>query len=453
MRNVNGRVKFRAVLSQFGSIKQISGVKWIIVTTVNPPTRQMLQVCATPGWNVLVVGDLSTPDREWQTVEQCYYLSVDDQKALGYNVVNLIPYKRYERKIIGYLFIIEAGGELVFDTDDDNIQATGEPLVLPSDVNMCAVTAKPGSTAWNAYAHFGRADLWNRGLPLDYILHGIQYADSAGNMTRVRPLIQQGLVNMDPDLDAIARLTKTFEEVSNVRFKDDVPFLAFPHGSYHPINSQNTLYTRDVLWALLLPTSTLWREDDIFRGYWNQRLLWEIGGNLVISGVTAYQLRNPHDFLLDLRQETDMYRNTSVMLDSLNAWQCPDHLGLDSCIVEIHQYLHNRGFLRGKEDVELSRAWISDLKALGYHFPRRTALKNLKTDINFTQCLLGESAATLSAGYLHKLRSYRTVSGANLAQASRKELEALFDAVECGQGDTRGCTSTDGRMTKASTNN
>ena len=100
-----------------------------------------------------------------------------------------------------------------------------------------------------------------------------------------------------------------------------------------------------------------------------------------------------------------------------------------------------------------SPARISDLKALGYHFPRRTALKNLKTDINFTQCLLGESAATLSAGYLHKLRSYRTVSGANLAQASRKELEALFDAVECGQGDTRGCTSTDGRMTKASTNN
>ena len=38
---------------------------------------------------------------------------------------------------------------------------------------------------------------------------------------------------------------------------------------------------------------TLWREDDIYRGYWVQRLLWDIGGTFVYSGPTAVQLRNP----------------------------------------------------------------------------------------------------------------------------------------------------------------
>ena len=454
VRSAAGRVEFLSILSRFSSLKPMSGAKWVIVTTVNPPTRQMLQVCATPGWNVLVVGDLSTPETEWQNVGQCYYLSVADQSALDYNAGNLIPFKRYERKIVGYLFVIEAGGEVVFDTDDDNIQATGEPLVLPFDVDTCALTAKPGSISWNAYAHFGRADLWNRGLPLDYILRGIQYADVPDNMTSVRPLIQQGLVNMDPDLDAIARLTRSFEEVSSVRFKHDVPPVAFPRGTYHPINSQNTVYTRDVLWALLLPTTTLYREDDIFRGYWNQRLLWEIGGNLLIQGVTAYQVRNPHDFLIDLQLETDMYRDGSAMLKSLNDWRCPEHLGLDGCIVEIHEHLHTSGFLRGQKDVEISRAWIRDLNALGYRFPLREggAPKKMETDIDLARCSSGTNATNLYEVYRHELQSYRTTSGVHLAQASRKELEELFDAVECGQSDTRGCIPSDGRKTKRKPN-
>ena len=274
-RSVHGRAKFEAIVSRFNITRQTSKRKWIIVTTVNPPTRQMLDVCSTPGWNVLIVGDLSTPDTDWQSVHHCYYLSVSDQNALDYHIGSLIPYKRYERKILGYLFIIEAGGDVVFDTDDDNIQATGEPLVLPT-VDTCAVTANPKGIAWNAYAHFGRPDLWNRGLPLDRVQSEMEYANTPDKATRVRPLIQQGLVNMDPDLDAITRLTKPFENISSVRF-DEAEILAFPPWSYHPINSQNTVYSRDALWALLLPTTTLWREDDIFRGYWNQRLLWEIG--------------------------------------------------------------------------------------------------------------------------------------------------------------------------------
>ena len=79
--------------------------------------------------------------------------------------------------------------------------------------------------------------------------------------------MQQGLVDFDPDLDAIQRLTKPPEETSDVHFDLDKDMLAIPPQTYHPINSQNTIFHKDALWGLILPVTTLWREDDIFRGF------------------------------------------------------------------------------------------------------------------------------------------------------------------------------------------
>ena len=117
--------------------------------------------------------------------------------------------------------------------------------------------------------------------------------------------------------------------------------LAFPATSYHPINSQNTVFLRDAFWALLLPVTTLWREDDIFRGYWTQRLMWEIGGNLVITGPTAYQLRNPHDFFLDYHMEHLMYQKTELLLQELNQWECPREQGVADCIQSLMSHLYH----------------------------------------------------------------------------------------------------------------
>ena len=77
---------------------------------------------------------------------------------------------------------------------------------------------------------------------------------------------------------------------SDVHFRTDADVLAFAPKSYQPMNSQNTVFLRDALWALILPVTTLWREDDIYRGYWVQRLLWELGGAFVYTGPTAYQV-------------------------------------------------------------------------------------------------------------------------------------------------------------------
>ena len=142
------------------------------------------------------------------------------------------------------------------DTDDDNIPAAIDPFVIKTENasgEVCADVVNRSTIAWNAYRHFGIGHLHNRGLPLRHIRPGqsLEYEQPQ----RVRPLIQQGVVHCDPDLDAIQRLVMSPAYTSDVKFSEDSTMLAFPATSYHPINSQNTVFLRDAFWALLLPVT------------------------------------------------------------------------------------------------------------------------------------------------------------------------------------------------------
>ncbi len=76
----------------------------------------------------------------------------------------------------------------------------------------------------------------------------------------------QGLADVDPDVDAIYRLTQQL----GVSFAADTASVALPEGVMCPWNSQNTLFERDALWGLLIPVTTTFRVCDIWRSYWVQ---------------------------------------------------------------------------------------------------------------------------------------------------------------------------------------
>ena len=52
----------------------------------------------------------------------------------------------------------------------------------------------------------------------------------------------------------------------HVEFDKTRPFLALPQGVMTAFNSQNTLFYHSAFWGLLLPITTRFREDDIWRG-------------------------------------------------------------------------------------------------------------------------------------------------------------------------------------------
>jgi hypothetical protein len=93
--------------------------KWIVVTTINYPTPAIQKLAKIDGWKVVVVGDKKTP-KGWNYTN-CVYLGVEKQKELGYKIYDLLPYGHYGRKNIGYIYAVQHGARVIYETDDDNM--------------------------------------------------------------------------------------------------------------------------------------------------------------------------------------------------------------------------------------------------------------------------------------------------------------------------------------------
>jgi len=98
----------------------------------------------------------------------------------------------------------------------------------------------------NIYSHFGRPDIWPRGFPLDdidarrpvaYLPEYTAISEPARGVLAPPMLIQQGLADLDPDVDAIFRLTQV-QELKQARFCKRSPSLRLSPGTFSPFNSQ-----------------------------------------------------------------------------------------------------------------------------------------------------------------------------------------------------------------------
>ena len=92
--------------------------KWIVITTIQLPTKPVETLSKLPGWSVVVVGDTKTPSN-WAH-PNCVFLSVERQRELNYRIHRLLPYRAYSRKNIGYIFAVRHGAKVIYETDDDN---------------------------------------------------------------------------------------------------------------------------------------------------------------------------------------------------------------------------------------------------------------------------------------------------------------------------------------------
>ena len=188
--------------------------------------------------------------------------------------------------------------------------------------------------------------------------------------TGLMPLIQQGLANGDPDVDAIFRLTrKEAGKKIVVKFDEKAPPVALPPSMMTPFNSQNTLFHYQALWGMLIPITTTFRVCDIWRGYWAQRLNWEVGGTLTFSTASVYQDRNEHDYTLDYADEVDLYNDAGRLVKFLISWRAPSSAsGFFDVARALSTDMAAAGFWKSG-DVALINAWIGDLISVGYKEP------------------------------------------------------------------------------------
>ena len=191
--------------------------------------------------------------------------------------------------------------------------------------------------------------------------------------------MQQGVVNGDPDVDAIFRLTKSMNyKRINITFDGTSPSFQLPVYKITPYNSQNTFFHYEAFWSLYLPITVSFRLTDIWRSYWAQRLLWLLNGTVSFYGPNAVQFRNSHSYLKDFEEEQDMYLKTEKLVKFLYEWRCRKNK-FYACVLDLSYQMALKQFWK-TEEVDSIKNWLNDLNKIGYQEP---TIVNYEYDSSF----------------------------------------------------------------------
>jgi len=322
----------------------------IVVTTIHPPGEAVRAFAGLDGHRLIIVGDRRTPPG-W-ACPGAEYLGPDRPVGAG-RLLPLLPFNHYGRKMLGYLRALETGARVIVDTDDDNIPKPGWSFP-PFDGCPRRVRGDLGFV--NIYRLFTGLRIWPRGFPLELVRSdaAIDFETGAAD-TRVG--VWQGLVDEDPDVDAIYRLTVGEPCI----FAPGDPVTLGP-GTHCPFNSQNTAFRREVFPLLYLPVHVSFRFTDILRGMVAQPIMAAAGFRLGFTAANAVQRRNPHDPMVDFVQEIPMYRHARRALEIARAETRADASMSDN-LVATYRGLRGEGIV---EDAELAplEAWLDEVGRL-----------------------------------------------------------------------------------------
>ncbi|KAB1222346.1 hypothetical protein CJ030_MR2G025526 [Morella rubra] len=353
--------------------------RWIVVSVSDYPTDSLRNLAKLRGWQVLAIGNSKTPS-DW-SLKGAIFLSLEQQAGLGFRVVDFLPYDSYVRKTVGYLFAIQHGAKKIFDSDERG-EVIGGDLGKHFDVELVGEDARqeailqyshenPNRTIVNPYIHFGQRSVWPRGLPLENvgeIGHEEYYTEVFGG----KQFIQQGISNGLPDVDSVFYFTrKSGLEAFDIRFDEHAPKVALPQGTMVPVNSFNTIYHSAAFWGLMLPVSISTMASDVLRGYWGQRLLWEVGGYVVVYPPTVHRYDRIEAY--PFSEEKDLHVNVGRLVKFLMSWRSSKHRLFEK-ILELSFAMAEEGFWTEK-DVRFTAAWLQDLLAVGYQQPRLMSLE------------------------------------------------------------------------------
>ncbi|KAB2631294.1 hypothetical protein D8674_008813 [Pyrus ussuriensis x Pyrus communis] len=353
--------------------------KWVVISVSDYPSDSLKKLVKLKGWQVLAIGNSKTPS-DW-SLKGAIFLSLEQQAQLGFRVLEYLPYDSYVRKSVGYLFAIQHGAKKIFDADDRG-EVIGDDLGKHFDVELMGEGARqetilqyshenPNRTIVNPYIHFGQRSVWPRGLPLENVGelgHEEFYTEVFGG----KQFIQQGISNGLPDVDSVFYFTrKSGLEAFDIRFDDHAPKVALPQGTMVPVNSFNTIYHSSAFWGLMLPVSVSTMASDILRGYWGQRLLWEIGGYVVVYPPTVHRYDRIQAY--PFSEEKDLHVNVGRLIKFLVSWRSGKHRLFEK-ILELSFVMAEEGFWTEK-DLKFTAAWLHDLIAVGYQQPRLMSLE------------------------------------------------------------------------------
>ena len=275
--------------------------KVIVTTTINPPTEAIRRFDALEDWELVVIGDLKTP--EDYSLEHGTYYGPDAQETVDKELSDAIGWNCIQRRNFGLLIAHEKGADVVALVDDDNIPKPGwgEDLLIGRQAEY-----KFYETDLACFDPIGATNypqLWHRGFPLPLLSRRI-YKEPTLRTLSVD--IQADFWDGDPDIDAICRMEYAPECVF------DPAYFPLTSNAIAPFNSQNTFLKGDVMSDYFL-FPHIGRMDDIWAAFYVQAK----GRTVAFAKASVVQDRNEHDLIQDMIQEYLGYENNLRLIGDL----------------------------------------------------------------------------------------------------------------------------------------
>jgi hypothetical protein len=277
---------------------------FIVTTTINKETIALKKYSNLKDWKLIVVGDKKTPFSSYKNNKKIIYLSPQDQEKIDKKLSDLIGWNCIQRRNFGFILAYKLGAKLIGTVDDDNIpyKTWGKKIFLNEKIKVnyfeCSNLAFDPLSIFNF-----QEKIWHRGFPLQLI-------NIKKNFIKIKKKetfdVQANLWNVNPDIDAINRLSLKKE---NFFFKKVKPYSS---NKLSPFNSQNTILTRDAIVDYFMFPG-VGRMDDIWASYYLQ----STGRKVVFAEPTVYQDRNLHDLHKDVMNEVIGYKNNLNLIKDL----------------------------------------------------------------------------------------------------------------------------------------
>jgi hypothetical protein len=326
----------------------------VVMTTINDPNDKMLAWIDDPNLGIdqlIVIGDTKTNDEAWRKIQnkRLKYLSYEQCEDKYRDLSIAIGSRTYARKNFGYLEAIENGAKKIFETDDDTFLRAdvGDLINFYENCSKFKVTSEKPSIEkgiFNPFTHFApKNHIWPRGLPLRQVNKNYDF-----HITPLNPEIRtkeisdplhgidviQSLVNLDPDVDSVFRMTSP-ETIVDYPLTSELLIL---EDVIAPGNTQSTLWLNSKLfcWAYIPQTVSI-RFCDILKMYVAQ---WK--SKMAYSGFVTEQFRNDHDLMQDFKHEVELFTKVELLIELLQ-------MRKPGTLIDAYRILFEAGIVLEKE--------------------------------------------------------------------------------------------------------
>jgi len=335
--------------------------KCVVITTINGMT-EAIRKHINSDYDVIVVADkktpntfrLQSPETYYEKTEEvkytlrekrCIFMDVTLQNSLFDRLSKLIPFNHYGRKNLGYLYAILQRYTVIYETDDDNIPNDN------FDIFANAVELEDTKHTWiNIFKYFtNNAHIWPRGYPLSLVKSKPEFKTSE---TSIVPSIVIGLVEGDPDVDAIFRLT----QIGDIEWEKNKAVVV-SNKNICVFNTQNTFWTDSSIFiTMILPCSVTFRYCDILKGIVTNIVLKWTNKRIMYTSPNVIQIRNDHNLIKDLESEQPMYISNEVILNFIE-----DGITCEDDIKTILRKIYNNLFVKKivqQVDIDILEEWL-----------------------------------------------------------------------------------------------